>query len=68
MEKILFTAAIFVTTWLTIAWNLMLTVGTAHDTWWHVIPLMNYGQAAAITSPVLIGMIVALIFKVLGDD
>jgi hypothetical protein len=35
--------------WLLVAWSLMLTVGVAHHDWWHVIPLMSYHTALAIS-------------------
>lgn len=68
MGKIFITAGLFITTWLTCAWDLMLTVGSAHHSWWHVIPPMSWGEACGITSPLLIVLAVATVITVVTGD
>jgi hypothetical protein len=30
------------------AWSLMIIVGVAHGSWWHLIPTMSYGTALGL--------------------
>lgn len=60
----LIAVAMIVSAWLTSAWALMIPVGIAHHSWWHVIPTMGFGTALAITFwPLAIGVAATILHE-----
>jgi hypothetical protein len=48
--KFLMIFGISIVIWMLSAWSVMMTAGNIHDSYWKFVPIMNFGQACAITS------------------